>query len=187
MLSTSLYQTNSLYLLTKLYALHKYVCMLQYVINAITAELIITTCHRCCRKVMFSLVSVCPQGGVHAWSQVPLGGGCACLVSGPFQGCACLVPGPFWGCMPGPRFLLRVGMPGTHPTGRYTPQKVKVHPLGTDIWWWPPKRAVRILLECILDIDKSAVSFYVKKQETIYGTQVKHREFHLGWNVVTMN
>ena len=34
---------------------------------------------------MFSLVSVCPQTGGYAWSHVP-SGGCACLVSGPFQG-----------------------------------------------------------------------------------------------------
>ena len=71
-------------------------------------------------------IGVClSTGGMYVWSQVPS------------RGWVCLVPGP-------PR--------------RYTPWKVHPRegtplegtPLGTDIYWWPPKRVVRILQECIL-------------------------------------
>ena len=36
---------------------------------------------------------------------------------------------------------------GTPPRKRYTPWK---EPPSADIWWWPPKRVVRIVLKCFL-------------------------------------
>ena len=88
-------------------------------------EEIITASQRSCRKVKFSQVCVCPQVGCMSGPR-PLPGG-----------------GYVWSQVP---------LKGTT-TGRYTPGKVhnlEGTPLGTDIYWWPPKRVVRILQECIL-------------------------------------
>ena len=115
-------------------------------------------------------------GGIHGRRSllVCVGGRCTSVVSGPFRW-AVGIPGPMSlpvsGGIPGPRFLLGVlpviptppldiPTPWTYPPPQtyspltpwtYSPRRT--HPTGTpstDIYWWPPKRAVRILLECFL-------------------------------------
>ena len=64
----------------------------------------------------------------------------------------CTISLPCW--LPGPMLLLW-GAPikGVSPSERYG-----THTPGSDIWWWPPKRAVCILPECILML-QFAVSY----------------------------
>ena len=87
-------------------------------------------------KVMFSQVSVCPQGGVCVW-QTPRPPPRAGTPSGQAPSQAGTPPGqvhPHWAG------TSRAGTPslGRYPPGKYTP------------WQTVNKRPVRILLECIL-------------------------------------